>query len=360
MGLSIAAAAVSFLVAFQPSPAPTPRAAPGERPAASPPAAAPGPYHVIRTIDVGGEGGWDYVAVDSDTGRLFVPRSTRVVVIDTETGKPVGEIADTAGVHGVALAPSLNKGFTSNGKSDDVTVFDLKTLKPISTVKVGKNPDAILFEPVTNRVFAFNGRSNDATVIAADDLSVAGTIPLGGKPEFAVADGQGRIFVNIEDTSELVRIDAKTLKVEQRISLSPGSEPSGLAIDPAHHRLFAVCHNEMMVVVDSETGKVIATPAIGKGVDGAAFDAGGGFALSSNGEGTMTVVGTADDHGMKPFTVVQTLPTARGARTMVMDPKNRRAYFPTADFEAAAPGEKESGKRPKMKAGSFKIVVVGA
>lgn len=315
------------------------------------PTAAATPYHVIQKFDVGGDGGWDYLAIDSDSKHLFVPRGTRVMILNAETGEKVGEIADTAGVHGVALAPDLNKGFTSNGRSASVTVFDLKTLKTLGTVKVGDNPDAIIYEPTTKRVFAFNGRSKDATVINAEDLTIAGTIPVGGKPEFAAIDAAGKVFVNIEDTSEILRIDAKTMKVEQRWPLAPGDGPSGLAIDPAHHRLFSVCGNQKMVVVDSETGKVLATPAIGKGVDGAAFDA-AGFALSSNGDGTMTAVETTDDK----FDVAQTLSTAPRARTLVIDPKTHRVYLPTAEFET--PKEGATG-RPAMKPGTFKIVVVG-
>jgi len=278
------------------------------------------------------------------------------MVLDTETGASAGEIPDTSGVHGVALANDLGKGFTSNGRAGTSTVFDLETLKALKTVPAGKNPDAIVYEPVTKRVFLCNGTSHDATAIDAQDLTVAGTIALGGKPEFAVVDGVGKVFVNIEDTNELVRIDAKKLEVEQRIKLAPGNEPTGLAIDPAHHRLFAVCHNQKMIVVDAKSGDVLATPAIGKNVDGAAFDATGNYALSSNGEGTLSVVATEGD---KPFSIVQTLKTAQGARTMVLDPKTRRTYLPTAEYEASS----DTGgarRRPAMKPGSFKIVVVGA
>jgi DNA-binding beta-propeller fold protein YncE len=259
-------------------------------------------------------------------------------------------------VHGVALATALGKGFTSNGRADTVTVFDLKTLKTLQTVQTGKNPDAIIYEPVTKRVFAFNGRSKDATVISAEDLSVVGTIALGGKPEFAAVDEKGKVFVNIEDTSEAARIDAKSLNVEQRWALAPGEGPSGLAIDPAHHFLFSVCGNERMIVTDTETGKVLASPAIGKGVDGAAFDAAGGFALASNGDGTMTVIATGST---TPFTPAQTLKTAPRARTLVIDPKTRRIYLPTAEFEPPAEPNKDGVRqRPTMKPGTFKIVVV--
>ncbi len=335
--------------ATPPKPTTPPAAASAAQPAG-------GPFRVIKSFDVGGDGGWDDLKVDPEARRLYVPRSTRVMVLDADTGAKVGEIADTPGVHAVALAPELGKGFTSNGKDDSVTVFDTKTLKTIQTVKAGKNPDAIIYEPATKRVFVFNGRSNDATVIGAEDLAVAGTVALGGKPEFAAVDGHGTVFVNVEDTSELLRIDAKTLQVEQRIPLAPGKEPTGLAIDGAHHLLFAACNNEMMVVVDAESGKVLATPAIGKGVDGAAFDAAGGFALSSNGEGTLTVVATGGD---KPFTVVQTLKTAPRARTMTLDPKTRHGFLPTAEFEAAAPDKDGKPQRPAMKPGTFRIIVVG-
>jgi DNA-binding beta-propeller fold protein YncE len=329
--------------------------------ASSPPSAAPavqlaaGPYHVQATFSVGGEGSWDYLCLDPEGKRLFVPRSTHTMILDTQSGNVLGDIPDTAGVHGVALAADLGKGFTSNGRAGTVTVFDLTTYKTLSTVKVGDNPDSILFEPTTKRVFTFNGKSKDSTVIGAEDLSVAGTIPLGGKPEFSVADGTGKIFVNIEDTSELVRIDAKSMKVEERYKIAPGEEPSGLAIDPVHKRLFSVCSNQKMIVIDAANGKVLASPAIGKGVDGAAFDAAGGFALASNGDGTMSVISTKDDK----FEVAQTLTTAPRARTVAIDPKTRRIYLPTAEFEPA----KEAGKdgkpaRPTMKPGTFKIVVV--
>jgi DNA-binding beta-propeller fold protein YncE len=311
-------------------------------------------------FEVGEDGSWDYLAIDPEAGRLYVPRSTRVMVLDAATGKTVGVVPDTEGVHGVALAPMLNKGFTSNGKAGTVTFFDLKTLKTLQTVKAGENPDAILFEPTTKRVFAFNGRSKDATVISASDGAVLGTIPMGGKPEYAVENGAGKVFVNVEDTSELLRIDAATMKVEARFSLSPGEEPSGLAIDPIHKRLFSVCSNEKMIVVDTESGKVLGSASIGKGVDGAAFDAAGQFALSSNGDGTMSVVSNKGDG----FEVVQTLATAQRARTLVIDPKTRHIYLPTAEFEAPkeaakdANGKEPKRQRPTMKPGTFKIVVV--
>jgi YVTN family beta-propeller protein len=325
------------------------------KPAPSPaPQAAKGPYHVTATFAVGGEGAWDYLTLDADGTRLFVPRSTHTMVLNTKTGKPLGDIPDTQGVHGVALAADLSKGFTSNGKANSVTVFDLKDYKTLSTVKVGENPDAILFEPTTKHIFTFNGRSKDSTVIDAETLKVVGTIALGGKPEFCATDGAGKVFVNIEDTSELLRLDAKSMSVEERWKLAPGQEPSGLAFDVAHKHLFSVCSNEKMVVIDAASGKVLATPTIGKGTDGAGFDP-AGFAIASNGDGTLTVVSTKDDK----FEVVQTLPTAPRARTCAVDPKSHMLYLPTAEFEPAPPA-KEGAKpaRPTMKPGTFKIVVV--
>jgi DNA-binding beta-propeller fold protein YncE len=330
-------------------------------PAKAAPAAAQavGPFHVEKTFDLGGDGGWDLLAVDSDAHRLYVPRGNRVMVIDTESGKLVGEVEGTEGVHGVALAPAFGRGFTSNGKAGTVTVFDLKTLKMLQTVKAGQNPDAILFEPVTKSVLVFNGKSNDATVIHAEEGAVLGTIAIGGKPELGVADGKGKVYVNVEDKSEIVRLDLKTLKVESRFPLAPGEEPSGLAFDAAHGRLFSACANEKAVVLDAETGKVLATLKIGKGVDGADFDAVGGYALTSNGDGTLSVIGAKGDS----FEVVQTLATATRARTLVIDPKTRRVYLPTAEFEAPKEAPKDAPKdaprvRPTMKPGTFKILVV--
>lgn len=320
-------------------------------------AKAAGPYHLIQTFDVGGEGGWDLLAVDPESHRLYVPRGNRVMVIDTDSGKAVGEIPGTDGVHGVALAHALGKGFTSNGKAGTVTMFDLKTLKVVQTVKAGENPDAIIFEPVNQVVLCFNGRSNDATVVKAQDGSVIGAIAVGGKPELAVSDRDGKVFVNLEDKSEVVKLDVKALKVEARYPLAPGEEPTGLAIDPAHHRLFAACGNEKAVVLDSNTGKVIASPAIGKGVDGADFDPAGGFALTSNGDGTLSVIAAKGDS----YVVVQNLPTGQRARTLAIDPKARRIYLPSAEFEAPKEAPKDKRPpRPTMKPGTFKIIVVGA
>lgn len=310
----------------------------------------------LKSLKVGGEGGWDYVAMDATTGRLFVPRSTRVMVLDLE-GKLLGEIANTAGVHGVALAKELDRGFTSNGRANSVTVFKLSTLEVIKEVKAtGENPDAILYEPATKQVFCFNGRSKNATVLDATTLGVTGTIPMGGKPEFSVCDGQGRVFVNVEDTAELLAIDAKTLKVTARWSVKPLEDPTGLAIDVAHQRLFTVGSNKLMAVVDAKTGKILTTLPIGEGCDGAAFDPGIGHAYASNGEGTLTVVRSEKD----AFKVVGTIPTKKGARTMVVNEKTHRIYLPAAEYGPAPEPKPGQHSRPPMVPGSFQILMVEA
>lgn len=311
----------------------------------------PSGYHVVKTIPLPGEGFWDYVTVDSDARRIYISHSPKVLVLDADSFKLVGEIPDTDGVHGIAVAPELGRGFTSNGRSANSTIFDLKTLKTIGTVNTGQNPDAIAYEPVTKRVFTFNGRSNDATAFDAADGKVEGTIPLGGKPEFAAADGNGKIFANIESTSELVEIDARNLKVLHRWPLSPCESPSGLSMDRKNRRLFVGCDNKMMAVVNGDTGKVIATPAIGEGVDATRYDPGTGFALASNGEGTLTVI---KQESPEKYSVLDNVATKPSARTMGLDLKTHNVVLPAADFSAPKPGE----RRGPMKPGSFVLVVV--
>ena len=245
---------------------------------------------MINTYKLGGDGGWDYLTLDSSSRRLYISRATHVMVIDADSGKPVGDIPDTPGVHGIALAPELGRGFVSNGREGTVTIFDIETLKLITKVKAGDNPDAILYDPATKRVFTFNGRSHDSTAIDAAKGTVLGTIKLEGKPEFAVSDGKGEIFVNIEDKSQMDAIDPAKLEVKSRWPLAPCEEPSGLAMDRKNRRLFAGCDNKMMAVVDADSGKVLATPAIGDGVDATAFDEGTSLAFASCGEGVLTVV----------------------------------------------------------------------
>ena len=273
--------------------------------------AAPPTYKVVSKIKVGGAGTWDYVYVDSTNHRLYVSHGTQTEVIDTNTDKVVGTIPETNGVHGIAIANDLGKGFTSDGRDNDVTVFDIKTLKVLSKIKTGQNPDSIIYEPVTHRVFTFNGRSSDSTVIDAKTGDViTASIPVGGKPEFAQVDGKGHVFANIEDKNEIVVIDAKDSLVSKRYSIAPCDGPSGLAMD-GKMRLYSVCGNKMMIVSDPATGKVLATPEIGQGPDGVAFD--DGYAFSANGrDGNITMVGETSPGKFGP---VATIETMRGART---------------------------------------------
>ena len=269
-----------------------------------------------------------------------------------DTSAIVGDIPDTQGVHGIAIASDLGRGFVSDGRANTVTIFDLKTLKTVGTVKTGTNPDAIVYDPHTKRVFTMNGRSQDTTAINAADGTVAGTLALGGKPEFAVADGHGNIFVNIEDKSELVRFDSQKLTVLNRWPLKPCEEPSGLAVDWNTRRLFAGCGNKLMAVTDADTGKIIATPPIGDGVDANAFDPATNLAFASTGEGLLTVV---HEDSPDKFAVVENVPTQKSARTMALDPKTHNIFLPAADFDPPAPGQ----RRGKMKPGSFVVLVVG-
>ena len=315
-----------------------------------------GTYKVVNQYKVGGEGGWDILTVDPDTHRLYYGRGTRMQVLDLETGKVVGEIPDTPGIHGVALAPGLGRGFTSNGRDSSVTIFDLKTLAVLGRVPVGRNPDAIIYEPVTKRILVFNAGSRSATAIDAASGTVVGTVALDGRPEFAVADGRGKVFVNLEDSSAVAGFDAKSLKVESRWPLVGGEGPSGIALDRVHHRLFSVCGNEKMVVLDSRTGKVVATLPIGKGPDGAEFDPGTGLAFSPNGEGTLTVI---HEDSADRFSVVGTVTTQRGARTMALDPKTHRLYLAAASYgEAPAPTADRPHPRPPMLPDSFVMLVL--
>lgn len=320
-------------------------------------AADPG-LHVLKTFKVGGDGGWDYLEIDPEARHLFISRATHVMVIDADSGKPAGEIPDTPGVHGIALAPDLGRGFTSNGKEGSVTIFDLKTLKPISKVQnVGQNPDAILYDPATKRVFTFNGHSHDSTAIDAATGKVVGKMPLDGKPEFAVSTGAGEIFVNIEDKSELTAIDPQALKVKSTWPLAPCESPSGLAMDIKKRRLFAGCDNKLMAVVNADTGKVITTAPIGDGVDADRFDPQNGFAYASCGEGVLTVV---HEHSADKFSVVQTVSTERGARTMALDSKTHNVYVVTAKFgPRPAPTENDPHPRPPIVPDSFVVLVVG-
>jgi hypothetical protein len=319
-------------------------------------AADPG-YHVIKTYKLGGDGGWDYLKLDSSSRRLYISRATHVIVIDADSGKPVGDIPDTPGVHGIALAPELGRGFISNGREGTVTIFDIDTLKLISKVKAGDNPDAILYDPATKRVFAFNGRSQDATAIDAAKGTVVGTIKLEGKPEFAASDGKGEIFVNIEDKSQLDAIDPNKLEVKSRWPLAPCEEPSGLSIDRKNRRLFAGCDNKMMAVVDADSGKVLVTPAIGDGVDATAFDEGAGLAFASCGEGVLTVV---REESPTKFSVAENVKTEEGARTLALDEKTQEIFVVTAKFgPPPAPTPDNPHPRHSILPDTFVVLVIG-
>jgi DNA-binding beta-propeller fold protein YncE len=319
--------------------------------AASPVPGASG-YHVIKTVSVPGDEGWDYLLVDADARRVYISHGSHTVVMNADTYAIEGDIPDTQGVHGIALAPELGRGFTSNGRANTATIFDLKTLKTIGTVKTDANPDAILYDPVTKRVFTFNGRGKNATVFNAADGTVVGTIPLGGKPEFAVADGKGLVYVNNEDTSEVMQIDAQKLTVMNHWSLAPCKSPSGLAMDLKTRRLFSGCDDKVMAITDADSGKVVTTAKIGDGVDANAFDPATNYVFASNGEGTLTVV---HEDSPDKYTVVENVPTKKTARTMGLDLKTHNIFLPVAEFDPPAPGE----RRGKMKPGSFAILVVG-
>src|ERR1700678_2040688 len=297
-------------------------------------AADPG-YHVIKTYKLGGEGGWDYLNLDSSSRRLYISRATHVI----------------------ALAPELGRGFVSNGREGTVTIFDIQTLKLITKIKVGDNPDAILYDPATKRVFTFNGKSQDSTAIDAAKGTVLGTIKLEGKPEFAASDGKGEIFVNIEDKSELTAIDASKLAVKSTWPLAPCESPSGLSMDRKNRRLFVGCDNKMMAVVDADSGKVLATPAIADGVDATTFDPETGLAFASCGEGVLTVV---KEESPDKFSVVENVPTQAGARTLALDAKTHNIFVVTAKF-GPPPAATPDDPRPRRSIApdSFVVLVVG-
>lgn len=314
-------------------------------------------YHVVRRAKPGGEGFWDYMTADPAGHRLFVSHGTHVQVVDLHSLRVVGDIPNTPGVHGIALAPELERGFTSNGRDTSVTIFDLKTLKPIGTVKVtGRNPDAILYDPATRRVFTFNHHEDgNATAIDAATGRVVGTIALHGTPEFAQSDAAGRVFVNIEDSSAVVAINARTLAVEARWPLAPCQHPTGMAIDRQHGRLFVGCGNHVMAVMDTHTGKVLSAVPVGAGVDATRYDPGTGLAFSSNGrDGTLSVV-----HEASPghWAVLETVPTQLGARTMALDTETHHVYVVTASFEPRPAGTPQNRRRrPRTVPGSFVLL----
>jgi Uncharacterized conserved protein len=314
-------------------------------------------YHLIKKLNIGGSGGWDCLYVDSDARRLYVSRSSHVVVVDVDSGKVVGDIPNTNGVHGIAVASELGRGFTSNGRDSSVTIFDLKTLQPIDSVKVEKNPDAILYDPATRRVFAFNRGSSSASTIDAKTGSIAGTIALGGHPEFAVADGKGMVYVNLDDKSEVIALDSRKLEIKSRWPLAPGETPTGIALDQQHRRLFSACENKKMIVLNADNGQVVSSLLIDEGTDGAGFDPETQLAFSSNGEGTLTII---HEDSADKFSVIETIPTQRGARTMAIDTKTHNIFLATAQFgPPPEPTPERPHPRPSIIPDTFVILVFG-
>lgn len=308
-------------------------------------------YKIVKTFHISSAGGWDYLAVNGQ--KLYVSHGTQVNILDKTTGDSVGVIENTPGVHGIAFVPAVNKGYTSNGRTNNVTVFDLKTNKVLGQIATGQNPDAIMYDSYSKKIITCNGRSNDLTIIDPQTGEVTTTIAVGGKPETAVSDDGGKLFVNIEDKNEIVEIDAKSFKAQRHWSISPAEGPTGLAIDKKTKRLFAGC-DKMLVVLDANSGKIVSKLTIGDGCDGVAFDNASQLIYTSNGEGTMTVI---HEDNADAFTTRETVKTKPRARTLTLDPSSHRLYLPTADFEPL-PANAPKAERPKMINGSFQVLVV--
>ncbi len=312
-------------------------------------------YKLVNKFSIEGDGGWDYLVSDDQKSRLFVSHGSVTQIVNSKTGLLIGTIQDTKGVHGIALAQEENKVFISCGKDSSVTVANLETLAFIAKIKVtGANPDAILYDKFSHKVFVFNGRTSNSTVIDAKTNEVIATIPLMGKPEFSVSDENGKVYVNIEDKSLISVINSTTLKVENNWSVSPGEEPSGLAINNVTHHLFSVCDNKKMIIIDALNGKIISTLKIGERVDGCTFDPILNRAYSSNGEGTVTVI--QEENGNK-FSIVETIATQKGARTICLDKKTHHIYLPTAEYGETPPASSENPHpRATIKPNTFTIL----
>ncbi len=312
-------------------------------------------YKVLNKIKIGGTGGWDYVAVDPSANRVYASHATLVEVVDLSSGKVVGQIPQLHGVHGVAVAPEFGKGFITNGQSNSVTIFDLKTLAKVGEPQTGQNPDDICYEPKTKHIFTFNGRSGDSSAIDPKTNEIIKVFPVGDKPEACAVDGAGKIYLNLEDSSEIVEIDAAKPAVLRKASLAPCEGPTGLAIDVKNKKLFSACGNKMMAVTDIPSLKVVATPPIGPGSDGAGFDPDLGLAFTSNGgDGTISIVKQVNGK----YETVDTVQTERGARTMTVDPKNHRIYLLAAEYGPAPDSGGKKG-RPPILPDSFHVLVVG-
>ncbi len=316
----------------------------------------PSTYRHVTTIPIGGEGGWDIPAIDSQTHLLYLSHSSKIVVVDLVKNALAGEIKDTPGVHTFFPFPELQIGFSSNGKESKVAVVDLKSHKTITKIATGENPDAMTYDQGQKELYVFNHNGKSVTVISPKTQGVVTTIPLPGSPEFGVADpGSSRVYCNLEDKSEVAVIDSTKHRVIGRWPLAPGEEPTGIALDSVNHRLFSACHNKMLVMLDTKTGKVIRTIPIGAGTDGCTFDEQTGLIFASCGDGTTTI---AIVERPEKLVGLQTLPTERGARTIALDPVTHRIYLPTADFEAApAPSPGVTPARPKVVSGTLRLLV---
>jgi DNA-binding beta-propeller fold protein YncE len=314
-------------------------------------------YHVIREMRLGGDGRWDYIVFDTAAHRLFIARQTRVMVVDPASGTLLAEIPGLDGAHGIALVNQTGHGFATSGRDSSVTMFDLETLRVLGRIKAAEDADAVLYDPVSKRVLTFNGDAGSSTVIDPASGKVIGSIALGGKPEFGVSAGDGKVYVNLEDKARVAEIDPVGMRVTRSWSIAPCAEPTGLAIDPAHHRLFSACHNRLMAISDATAGSTIATVPIGEGVDGAAFDPATRLAFASNGDGSMTVV---HEDGPATFRVVATVPTRRGARTLALEERSHRIFTVTADFgPTPAATAEQPHPRPSLVPGSFRLLVLG-
>src|SRR5437667_4487462 len=314
-------------------------------------------YHLIKKVKLGGTGGWDYLEVDPATHRLFISRGPHAIVVDTEQGKIIGDIPDTKGVHGITPADEFNKGYTTNGGTSDSTIFDLTSLKVLGNTKTDKDSDAVIYDPFAKRVFTFNGDTNTASAIDAASGKLVTTFPLGGAPEFGATDGKGKIFVNLEDKSSLVKFDAKTLKIENTWPLAPCESPSGLAIDAAHEILVVGCQNKLMAFVDGNSGKVLGTVPIGQGVDANRFDPATGYAFASCGDGTLTI---AHEDSPTKFSLVEMIQTQRGARTMALEYASHTVYLVTAEFGPAPEPTKDNPRpRPAVLPDTFTLLIYG-
>ncbi len=325
--------------------------------AAAPQASGASGYHLIKKVKLGGTGGWDYLTVDQATHRVFISRGTKVIVVDPTTEKVLGEILDMKRVHGIALAAEFNKGYITDGQAATATMFDMTNYKTLGQAKTDKDADAVIYDAYSKRVFTFNGDAGTSTVIEAADGKLAGTVELGGGPEFAATDGKGKIYVNLEDKSQLVKFDAKTLKVENTWPLAPCESPSGLAIDAEHEVLIVGCHNKLMAFVDGNSGKVLGTVPIGQGVDANRFDPGTGYAFASCGDGTLTI---AHEDSPGKFSLVEMINTQRGARTMALDKSNHNVYLVSADFGPAPAATAENPRpRPAILPDTFVLLEYG-